>query len=148
MNAAQGDVTGGGQAERKFGTLDSYKYLVSEMSEMLQAFSNFSRRRKRRRMAAFAAVAVLPLALAPDAGAYVLNYVVPDVRQGPAISGGSARPRRMRLAPLFSGIAGRFWATSLGTSPLTIRTLALSGEPRLSEVEASIERAFAAWTSV
>jgi hypothetical protein len=80
--------------------------------------------------------------------AYVLNYVVPDVRQPAAISGGTACPQRMRLEPSFSGIAGRMWATLLGSSPVTVLTVNQASDARLNEIEESIERAFVAWTGV
>jgi hypothetical protein len=102
----------------------------------------------RRWTGVLAALAVLHLAAAPEAGGYVLNYVVPDVRQPAAVAGNTACPQRMKLPPLFSGIAGRMWATILGTNPVTIRTLAQSPDARQNEIESSIERAFHAWIEV
>jgi hypothetical protein len=93
-------------------------------------------------------VALLHLAAAQDAEGYVLNYVVPDVRQPPAVAGDTACPQPMKMPPLFSGISGRVWATTLGSNPVTIRTLDQSSDGRLDEVERSIERAFTAWVSV
>ena len=86
--------------------------------------------------------------VAPDAAGYVLNYVVPDMRQPAAISGNTACPQRMKIAPSFFGIGGRQWATILGANPVTIRTLSQASGPRLDEIERSVERAFAAWTEV
>ena len=98
--------------------------------------------------ASLASLVLLQVAVAPDAGSYVLNYVVPDVRQPAAVSGNTACPQRMRLAPFFSGIAGRMWAVILGTSPVTIRTVSQTSDARLNEIESSIERAFTAWIEV
>jgi hypothetical protein len=104
---------------------------------------------KARRLAArLASLLLLQAALVPDAGTYVLNYVVADVRQPDAVSGNTACPQRMRIAPFFSGIAGRFWATILGTNPVTIRTLNQTSDARLNEIESSVERAFTAWIEV
>ena len=108
-----------------------------------------SRARKSRTCAALMAWLVLLQAAAPPHGkAYVLNYVVPDIRQPSAVSGGTACPQRMRLEPSFSGIAGRMWSTILGTNPVTILTAAPASDARLNEIESSIERAFAAWVGV
>jgi hypothetical protein len=84
----------------------------------------------------------------PVSNAYVLNYIVPDMRQPPAVSGGTACPQRMRLDASFGAIAGRMWATILGTMPVTILTTNQTSDARLVEIEESIERAFAAWMGV
>lgn len=105
-------------------------------------------RTARRWVAGLALLLLLQVSVAPDARSYVLNYIVPDVRQPAAASGNSACPQRMKLPPLFSGIAGRLWATILGTSPVTIRTLNQGSDARLNEIESSIERAFSAWVNV
>jgi len=102
----------------------------------------------RRWAATLASLVLLHTAVAPDAGSYALNYVVPDVRQPPAVSGNTVCPQRMRIAPLFSAIAGRMWATILGTTPVTIRTLSQTSDARLNEIERSVERAFSAWVAV
>jgi hypothetical protein len=101
-----------------------------------------------RRSSALLALLLLLHAAAPGAAGYVLNYVVPDVRQPPSVAGNTACPQRMKLPPLFLGIAGRFWATVLGTTPVTIRTVAQATDARQDEVERSIERAFSAWIEV
>ena len=104
---------------------------------------------KARKWAArLASLMLLHAAVAPDAGSYVLDYVVPDVRQPAAVSGNTACPQRMRIAPLFSAIAGRMWAIILGTTPVTIRTLSQTSDARLNEIERSVDRAFTAWTKV
>jgi hypothetical protein len=105
-------------------------------------------RRTRRWMLLLSLLASGPLAVAPDAQSYVLNYIVPDMRQPPAVSGGTACPQRMRLAPHFLGIDGRLWFTTLGSNPVTILTLSQSKTARLNEVQGSIERAFNAWIAV
>jgi hypothetical protein len=101
-----------------------------------------------RTLAASLASLLLLAVVAPDALSYVLNYVVADARQPAAISGNTACPQRMKIAPSFSGIGGRQWATILSTNPVTIRTLSQASGARLDEIERSIERAFAAWTEV
>lgn len=102
-----------------------------------------------RRWAAFLALLLLlHAAAAPDAAGYILNYIVPDVRQPPSVGGNTACPQRMKLPPLFSGIVGRFWATILGTTPVTIRTLSQTTDARQTEIENSIKRAFSAWIEV
>jgi len=98
--------------------------------------------------AGLASLMLLQAAVAPDAGSYALNYVVADVRQPAAVSGNTACPQRMRIAPFFSAIAGRMWAVILGTTPVTIRTLSQTSDARLNEIERSIDRAFSAWIAV
>ncbi len=106
------------------------------------------REKTRKWAACLAALMLLHAGAAPVAHSYVLNYVVPDVRQPAAVSGNSACPQRMRLESSYSGVGGRFWSTTLGSTPLTIRTLSQTTAERLDEVERSIERAFSTWTEV
>jgi hypothetical protein len=102
----------------------------------------------RRRGVLLASLILLHAAIAPGAEGYLLNYVVPDLRQPPAIGGTTACPQRTRIPPLFSSIAGRFWATIFGTTPVTIRTLSQATAARQDEIEHVIERAFSAWVEV
>ncbi|HET9402012.1 MAG TPA: matrixin family metalloprotease [Candidatus Acidoferrales bacterium] len=81
------------------------------------------------------------------ATAYAFGYVVADMRQSAAISGGSACPQKTRFAIAAGGV-NRQWSTSLGTNPQTILTSDQTVAGRLNEIEGAILQSFAVWTGV
>ncbi len=84
---------------------------------------------------------------AESARGYSFNQVVPDVRQPPALSGGSACPVRAHRRTAPDSIAVR-WSTALGTSPTTILTQDQTAAGRLNEIELAIQQSLGAWTGV
>src|SRR6267154_2662266 len=81
------------------------------------------------------------------AAAYAFNQIVPDVRQGFAVSGGSACPVRAHQLSAASSISVR-WSTTLGNSPVSILTQNQTAAARLTEIEQVISQSLAAWTGV
>src|SRR5882762_2124963 len=86
-------------------------------------------------------------ATAQCAAGYAFNQIVPDVRQGVAMSGGSACPVRAHQRSGASNISVR-WSTTLGTSPVSILTQNQTAAARLTEIEQVISQSLAAWTGV
>lgn len=84
---------------------------------------------------------------APAAQAYSFNMIVPDVRQPPAISGGSACPVRAHQLTAAGSLAVR-WSTALNTNPVTVVTQNQTAGGRLTEIEQAIAQSLAAWTGV
>jgi len=84
---------------------------------------------------------------APPARAYIFDEVVPDIRQGTALSGGSACPVRDHQLSSPGSIAIR-WSTALGTSPVTILTQDQSENGQLNEIEQVITQSIGAWMAV
>jgi hypothetical protein len=84
---------------------------------------------------------------APGAQAYSFGMIVPDVRQPPMISGGSACPTRTHRLAATGSIAVR-WSTALNTSPVTILTQNQTASGRLTEIEQVIAQSLAVWTGV
>jgi hypothetical protein len=88
------------------------------------------------------------MVLAPAGGAYVLNYVVADMRQPGSRAGVTACPQRMRFDASASGSVNRQWSTSLGTNPATILTSDQTSAGRLGEIDSVISQSFTAWSSI
>src|SRR5258706_14407752 len=69
-----------------------------------------------------ALVSALYLATSAQCAAgYAFNQIVPDVRQGVAVSGGSACPVRVHQLSAASSISVR-WSTALGANPVSVVT--------------------------
>src|SRR6267142_3690353 len=86
-------------------------------------------------------------ASAQCAAGYAFNQIVPDVRQGVAMSGGSACPVRAHQLSAASSISVR-WSTALGTNPVSILTQNQTAGARLTEIEQIISQSLAVWTGV
>src|SRR5882762_136184 len=86
-------------------------------------------------------------ATAQCAAGYAFNQIVPDVRQGIALSGGSACPVRAHQLSAASSIFVR-WSTTLGANPVAVVTQNQTAAARLSEIEQVISQSLAAWTGV
>src|SRR6266436_8826063 len=86
-------------------------------------------------------------ATAQCAAGYAFNQIVPDVRQGIAMSGGSACPVRAHQLSGLSSISMR-WSTALGTSPVSILTQNQTAAARLTEIEQLISQSLGVWTGV
>jgi len=86
-------------------------------------------------------------ATAQCAAGYAFNQIVPDVRQGVAMSGGSACPVRAHQLSGASSISVR-WSTTLGANPVAIVTQNQTAAARLTEIEQVISQSLAAWTGV
>ncbi len=84
---------------------------------------------------------------APAAQAYSFDMIVPDVRQPPAISGGSACPVRAHQLTAAGSISVQ-WSTVLSTTPLTVLTQNQTASGRLTEIEQVITQSLAVWTGV
>ena len=84
---------------------------------------------------------------APIAQAYSFDMIVPDVRQPPSVSGGSACPVRVHQLSSAGSIAVR-WSTALNTSPVTILTQNQTSSGRLTEIEQVIAQSLAVWSGV
>jgi len=82
-----------------------------------------------------------------SAQAYSFNQIVPDVRQPPALSGGSACPVRAHQLSGAGNIAVR-WSTALNGNPVTIITRDQTAAGRLNEIEQVITQSLAVWTGV
>ena len=91
--------------------------------------------------------AFLSIYAVPRAGGYAFDQVVPDVREGVALSGGSACPVRAHQLSSAGSIAVR-WSTALGTNPVTILTQDQTANGQLAEIEQVITQSFAVWTGV
>src|SRR5258705_2063155 len=81
------------------------------------------------------------------AAGYAFNQIVPDVRQGVAMSGGSACPVRVHQRSAASSISVR-WSTALGANPVSVVTQNQTAAARLTEIEQVISQSLAAWTGV
>jgi hypothetical protein len=86
-------------------------------------------------------------ATAQCAAGYAFNQIVPDVRQGVAMSGGSACPVRAHQLSGASSISVR-WSTALGANPVAVVTQNQTAAARLTEIEQVISQSLAAWTGV
>jgi hypothetical protein len=84
---------------------------------------------------------------APLAQAYSFDMIVPDVRQPPTISGGSACPVRAHQLSSTASIAVR-WSTALNVNPVTVLTQDQTASGRLTEIEQVIAQSMAAWNGV
>src|SRR5713226_10612866 len=84
---------------------------------------------------------------APMAQAYSFDMIVPDVRQPPAISGGSACPVRAHQLTAAGSIAVQ-WSTALNSNPVTILTQNQTVSGRLTEIEQTITQSLGVWTGV
>src|SRR5580704_3541566 len=84
---------------------------------------------------------------APGALGYAFEEIVPDIRQGVALSGGSACPVRAHQLSSAGSVAVR-WSTALGTSPVTILTQNQTANGQLSEIEQVITQSIGAWMGV
>jgi Matrixin len=84
----------------------------------------------------------------PGASGYAFDEIVPDVRQGVAISGGgSACPVRAHQLSSPGSIAVR-WSTALGSSPTAILMQDQTASGQLSEIEQVIAQSIGAWMGV
>jgi hypothetical protein len=90
---------------------------------------------------------VLALMNCSEVLGYAFNLVVPDVRQPPSISGGSACPARAHQLTGTGNIAVR-WSTTLGSNPITIHTQTQDPATQLTEIEQTITESLAVWTGV
>jgi len=91
---------------------------------------------------------VIALGAAPWASGYAFDEIVPDVRQGVAISGGgSACPVRAHQLSSPGSIAVR-WSTALGSSPTAILTQDQTASGQLIEIEQVITQSIGAWSGV
>jgi hypothetical protein len=102
---------------------------------------------KVRRISASAFTLFYAMWFAPIAQAYSFDMIVPDVRQPPAISGGSACPVQAHQLTAAGSIAVR-WSTALSTSPVTVVTQNQTAAGRLTEIEQTITQTMAVWTGV
>src|SRR5580704_767622 len=84
---------------------------------------------------------------APGALGYAFEEIVPDIRQGVALSGGSACPVRAHQLSSAGSVAVQ-WSTALGTSPVTILTQNQTANGQLSEIEQVITQSIGAWMAV
>jgi hypothetical protein len=91
--------------------------------------------------------AIYLAASAQCAAGYSFNQIVPDVRQGTAMSGGSACPVRAHQLSGASSIFVR-WSTTLGANPVAVVTQNQTAAARLTEIEQVISQSLAAWTGV
>jgi hypothetical protein len=83
----------------------------------------------------------------PGARGYAFNEIVPDVRRGMAVSGGSACPVRAHQVSAARSIGLR-WSTALGSNPVTIVTQDQTPGGQLNEIEQVIVQSLAVWTGV
>jgi Matrixin len=83
----------------------------------------------------------------PGAQGYAFNEIVPDVRRGVAVSGGSACPVRAHQLSA-TGSIGLRWSTALGSNPVTIITQDQTPGGQLNEIEQVIVQSLAVWTGV
>ena len=84
---------------------------------------------------------------APGASGYAFDEIVPDVRQGVALSGGSACPVRAHQLSSAGSVAVQ-WSTALGTSPVTVLTQNQTANGQLNEIEQVITQSIGAWMAV
>jgi hypothetical protein len=85
--------------------------------------------------------------MVPGALGYAFNEIVPDVRRGIALSGGSACPVRAHQLSAAGSIGVR-WSTALGANPVTIVTQNQTPGGQLNEIEQVIAQSLAVWTGV
>src|SRR5258705_10985311 len=78
---------------------------------------------------------------------YAFNQIVPDLRQGVAISGGYVCPVSWQQRSAASSISVR-WSTALGANPVSVVTQNQTAAARLTEIEQVISQSLAAWTGV
>src|SRR5579863_9668067 len=83
----------------------------------------------------------------PGASGYAFNEIVPDVRQPPSVSGGSACPLASHDV-ISQGSIAEQWSTVLGSNPVTILTVNQTPAGRLTEIEQVITQSMAVWTGV
>jgi hypothetical protein len=103
---------------------------------------------KTKAVCAAVVAAAFGLGGAPGASAYAFDEIVPDVRQGTALSGGgSACPVRAHQQSSAGSIAVR-WSTALGSNPVTILTQDQTPNGRLTEIEQVITQSIGAWMGV
>lgn len=100
-----------------------------------------------RKFMATALAAIYCFWTATLARAYAFNEIVPDVRQPPSVSGGSACPVPGHQLTAAGSVTER-WSTALGTNPVTILTLDQTAAGRLNEIEQVITAALGIWTGV
>src|SRR5258705_12722746 len=91
--------------------------------------------------------AIYLAASAQCAAGYAFNQIVPDVRQGLAMSGGSACPVRAHQRSGASSISVR-WSTTLGANPVAVVTQNQTAAARLTEIEQVISQSLGVWTGV
>jgi matrixin len=85
---------------------------------------------------------------AMGASGYAFDEIVPDVRQGVALSGGgSACPVRAHQLSSTGSVTMR-WSTALSATPTTIFTQDQTANGRLNEIEQVIAQSIDAWTDV
>jgi hypothetical protein len=102
---------------------------------------------KMRTVCAVIVAATFGLGGAPRASGYAFDEIVPDVRQGVVLSGGSACPVRAHQLNSAGNIALR-WSTALGTNPVTILTQNQTTNGQLAEIEQVITQSIGAWMAV
>ncbi len=83
----------------------------------------------------------------PPAQAYSFNLIVPDVRQPPGVSGGSACPVRAHQLTAAGSVAVQ-WSTALNTNPVSVLTQNQTTSGRLAEIEQTIAQSIGTWTGV
>src|SRR5712664_596976 len=81
------------------------------------------------------------------AAGYAFNQIVPDVRQGVAMSGDSGCPVRANQLSGASSLSVR-WSTTLGANPVSVVTQNQTAAARLTEIEQVISQSLAVWTGV
>ncbi len=96
---------------------------------------------------AVALAALCGVGIVPGAWEYAFNQIVPDVRRGVAVSGGSACPVRAHQLSA-AGSIGLRWSTALGSNPVTIITQNQTPGGQLNEIEQVITQSLAVWTGV
>src|ERR1700720_1112416 len=103
---------------------------------------------KMRAVCATVVAAAFGLGGASGASGYAFDEIVPDVRQGVALSGGgSACPVRARQQSSAGNIEVR-WSTALGSNPVTILTQDQTPNGQLTEIEHVITQSIGAWMGV
>ncbi len=99
------------------------------------------------KIAAIFFVAMILEAAPAPVFAYAFGYIVGDMRQPAALSGGTACPQPTRFN-LSEGAIERQWSTSLGTSPVTILTQDQTAAGQLTEIENVITASMGVWTGI
>jgi hypothetical protein len=100
-----------------------------------------------RAVCATVVAATLAFGGAPGASGYAFDEIVPDMRQGVALSGGSACPVRAHQLSSAGSVAVQ-WSTALGTNPVTILTQNQTANGQLNEIEQVITQSIGAWMAV
>jgi hypothetical protein len=80
--------------------------------------------------------------------AYAFGYIVGDMRQPAAESGGTACPQPTRFGTATAGGINRQWSTSLSANPPSILTQDQTSAGQLNEIESVIAQSFGIWTGV